>query len=170
MEEIWKETEISGYFISNFGRLKGRSGKIIKTYLNSEGYYTIYLKPNGRRDKSKRVRIHRSVAKAFIPNPKNLPCINHKDGNKLNNCVENLEWCTYKQNILHAIKTGLTKFDSISGENNLNHKLTQQQANWIRNNYIARDKNFGCRALARKFGVTHCVISQILKKIRYNAG
>ena len=69
MEEIWKETEISGYFISNLGRLKGRSGKIIKSYLNKRtGYLNICLKPNGKNSKSKAVKIHRLVAEAFIPN------------------------------------------------------------------------------------------------------
>lgn len=168
--EIWKEIDYPNYFISSYGNFKGPTGKIRRLFKNHEGYFTTSVRPNGRMSKNICLKIHRLVAKAFISNPKNLPCVNHKDGNKLNNHVENLEWCTHKQNTLHAIKTGLTKFDSISGENNLNHKLTQQQANWIRNNYIPRDKNFGCRALAKKFGVEHCVISQIVNKIRYKAG
>ena len=51
--------------------------------------------------------IHRAIALAFIPNPENKPCINHKDGNKLNNSIDNLEWCTHQENMIHAGKTGL---------------------------------------------------------------
>ena len=166
--EIWKLIEINGYFISNYGNLKGRFGKIMKLHINKNGYYSISLKPNGKHGKAITKRIHQLVASAFIPNPNNLPCINHKDGNKLNNSVENLEWCTYSQNSRHAINTGLTKFDSISGENNLNHKLTQEQVNWIRNNYIPRDKDFGCRALAKKFNVSHVVISSIINNLHWS--
>lgn len=53
--------------------------------------------------------VHRCVASAFLDNPNNLPTINHKDGNKLNNHVDNLEWCTYSQNLIHAYATGLKK-------------------------------------------------------------
>ena len=77
MEEIWKETEISGYFISNFGRLKGRSGKIMNTYLNKRtGYLNVCLKPNGRNGKAKCLKIHILVAKAFVDNSENKLYVN----------------------------------------------------------------------------------------------
>lgn len=57
--------------------------------------------------KKKRLKIHRVVCEMFIPNPDNKPCINHKDGNKYNNHVSNLEWVTYQENTVHAFKTGL---------------------------------------------------------------
>ena len=66
------------------------------------GYHEVIL--NG-----KQYRVHRLVAETFIPNPNNLPCVNHIDGNKQNNSVENLEWVTYSENTIHSFKTGLQK-------------------------------------------------------------
>lgn len=102
MEEIWKD--IKGYEglyqISNFGRVKSlnyrNTGKeqLLKPALNTTGYFCVMLcKP------LKRFLIHRLVAKAFIPNPDNLPCVNHKDENPTNNHVDNLEWCTQLYNV-----------------------------------------------------------------------
>ena len=109
-EEIWKD--IPGYEncfqASNLGRIRSLDrlvkrknkngvysnypvkGKIITQFINNNGYYRVHL------DNSKSV--HRLVAEAFIPNPDNLPCVNHKDLNTLNNCVDNLEWCSYYYN------------------------------------------------------------------------
>ena len=165
MKEIWKEIEISGYFISNLGRLKGRSGKILNTQINHNGYKIINLHPNGKSDKSKCVRIHRLVAQAFISNPENKPFVNHIDGNKQNNVVTNLEWCTAKENTIHAFKNHLCK--AKRGEENIHAKLTNEQAEWIRQNYIPRDRNFSCRALGKKFGIAHTSISKIIRNKLY---
>lgn len=89
-EEIWKEIpDFEGYQVGNLGRVKGR--KILKGALDKDGYIKVWLYSNG---KSFLKFVHRLVATAFIPNLGNLPCINHKDENKSNNLVENLEWCT----------------------------------------------------------------------------
>ena len=77
-----------------------------KKYLSpgvTHGHQFVILYNNGKR---KLVMVHRLVAKAFIPNPKNLPVVNHIDGNKNNNCVTNLEWCTQKENVHHCIAMG----------------------------------------------------------------
>ena len=103
MEEIWKP--ISGYEgkyeISNLGRIKSyaqknRAGRITEGYEDKKGYRNIYLykKPQC----GKWHKIHRLVAMTFIPNPDNLPQVNHKDENKSNNCVDNLEWCDNNYN------------------------------------------------------------------------
>ena len=94
MVEKWANVENhSSYFISNFGRVfSKKSNKIMKNrVISKNGYQQVTL------DNSQ-LLVHRLVAQAFIPNPNNLPCVNHKDENPGNNDVRNLEWCTYKYN------------------------------------------------------------------------
>jgi hypothetical protein len=85
------------------------SNKILSLSNDKDGYLLVTLSGKGiNKTKTGRTKkVHRLVAEAFIPNPKNLPQVNHKDGNKRNNCVENLEWCTALENNHHAIRTGL---------------------------------------------------------------
>lgn len=73
--------------------------KILKPYPNTKGYLCIDLNRGGKRDAQK---VHRLVAKAFIPNDNNYPQVNHKDENKHNNCVDNLEWCTNRYNTTYG--------------------------------------------------------------------
>lgn len=104
MEEIWKDIKETGnkYEISNKGRLKNKKTQKILSIKNSKGWYlSIRLLING---KYKTFKIHRLVAQYFVPNPNNLPIVNHKDLNKQNNFAENLEWTTYKANTQHAIE------------------------------------------------------------------
>lgn len=112
-EEIWKNIKgYTNYMVSNMGRMKSLKRmvvrnnnrpllveeKILKPSVNKKGYLFICLRNNG---KLKYFRLHRLVAEAFISNPNNYPCVNHKDENKQNNCVENLEWCTVKYNNIY---------------------------------------------------------------------
>ena len=76
-----------------------RKGRVKKLNINQDGYYKVTLWKDNR---SKTFVVHRLVANAFIPNPNNLPVVNHKDGEKTNNNVSNLEWCTVQENALHA--------------------------------------------------------------------
>ena len=109
--EIWKDIkDYEGlYQISNYGRVKSlgnsqkRKEKILKPEYSNKDYACVHLRKDG---KNKKYRIHRLVAEAFMPNPDNLPCVNHKDENKLNNKVENLEWCTHLYNC-HYLKDPL---------------------------------------------------------------
>lgn len=110
--EIWKPVKgYAGlYEVSNLGRLrslprKGTKGGIISpTYSNTKHYAHVPLTKNA---KVRTVSLHRIVAEAFIPNPENKPQVNHKDGNKRNNAVDNLEWATPEENMQHAFRTGL---------------------------------------------------------------
>lgn len=108
MQEVWKDIkDYEGYYqISNYGRLKSfkvdSKGKIMKLTNKYGDYLSIVLQGKGKPKRS--VRIHRLVAEAFIPNPDNLPEINHKDGNKQNNKVDNLEWVTHRENTVHSMK------------------------------------------------------------------
>lgn len=121
MKEIWKETFFSkNYLVSNFGKVKSkdrivvcnrkkysdkisfsRKGTQIKPEKTKNGYLVLRISINGIK---KRYLLHRVVAIAFLPNPNNFPCINHKDGNKENNNIKNLEWCTYSYNNKHAFR------------------------------------------------------------------
>ena len=97
MNEIWISID-DRYSVSNFGRIKSsyaNKEKILKPFKDAGGYLKVDLRSKGKR---KTMSVHRLVALAFIPNPNNLPEINHKDKNKENNYVDNLEWCTAKYN------------------------------------------------------------------------
>ena len=118
MREEWKDIEgYEGlYQISNLGRVKSlmfRNNKysfnkiyFMKPQNNAKGYKTIRLSKDGVVENH---RIHRLVAKHYIPNLNNKPCVNHIDGNKQNNNVSNLEWATHSENLKHAHRTGLKK-------------------------------------------------------------
>ena len=121
MEEKW--VPIKGYetmyMVSNLGRIKSldkivnskynskaiKKGKLMQTNSLRKGYK--YIELYDLETNHKKFSIHRLIAIHFIPNPNNYPMINHKDGNTLNNSIDNLEWCTASQNSKHAVDTGL---------------------------------------------------------------
>ena len=92
----------NNYVVFKTGDVFNLHGVKIIGKIDKCGYHEVIL--NG-----KQYRVHRLVSEAFIPNPNNLPCVNHKDGNKQNNSVDNLEWVTYSENTIHSFKTGLQK-------------------------------------------------------------
>lgn len=111
MDEIWKDIPYwYGHQVSNKGRVRSvdrevnhncggiaiKKGKLLKPFLNRRGYYEILTSIDNIKT---HFTIHRLVATCFIPNPNNYEYINHKDENKLNNNVENLEWCTHEYNM-----------------------------------------------------------------------
>jgi hypothetical protein len=158
--EVWKPCigYEWNYEVSNLGRVRSiGKGIVLKTKIDRGGYETIpSMYAVDRSVKS--VKVHRLVAQAFIPNPRNVSQVNHKDGNKLNNCVENLEWCTHQENFYHAKTNGLRP----KGEAHGRHKLTQSNVDYIRSVYRKGDLVFGANALARKFNVTPRVVYLII--------
>lgn len=170
MKEIWRDIkDYEGlYQISNFGRVKSlpRNGtisteRILKPLLTGRGYYKVTL---SKHNKAKYPSIHRLVAEAFILNPDNLPQINHKDGNKTNNKVGNLEWCTSLENVKHSIYTGLR---SDKGVNSSLSKFTEKDIIWIKKHYIPRSPIYGCTALAKRYNVVKSTISDIIRNNHY---
>lgn len=120
MEEVWRPVVgyEGQYEVSNLGRVRSldrivksrvRSGQKIKgrmlTKRCHKGYFRVALSEN---NSTSNFFVHRLVAAAFIPNPENLPCVNHKNENKLDNRVENLEWCTYEYNNNYGMRTEKT--------------------------------------------------------------
>ena len=109
-QEVWKPIKgyESLYSVSNCGRVKSHKrseAKILKNLIASTGYPTIFLS----RSKVKTRFVHRLVAEAFLDNPQQKRTVNHKDGNKMNNHISNLEWCTHSENSLHANRAGLLR-------------------------------------------------------------
>lgn len=158
MVEVWKD--VNGYEgkykISNLGRLKNKRGEFINGS-NIHGYIRVMLFGD---KKVKTISIHRLVAIHFIENDNNKPYVNHIDGNKQNNRVDNLEWCTQAENIQHSIENGL-KTDC--GENSKKHKLTKEDVNFIRTRYIPRDKIYSAKELAKKFNISRREIYRVIK-------
>ncbi len=129
-EEVWKDIpDYEGYQVSNKGNVKSlsynRTGKegILKLCLCSMGYPIVSLGING---KMKSKRVHRIVAETFISNPEGKPNINHINGIKTDNRMENLEWCTQKENVHHSEKNGLAKH--ARGEKAGRSKITKVDA------------------------------------------
>lgn len=109
MEEIWKDIKgYEGYYqVSNLGRVQSiKKRKIFRNNKNSRGYIVVTLTKNNI---ERSFAVHRLVAQTFINNPDNLPQVNHIDGNKQNNKVENLEWCTQKENQIHCYRNNLQR-------------------------------------------------------------
>jgi hypothetical protein len=104
---MWKIIEGTNYEVSSIGNVRNmKTGKVLKGGITPKGYKRVQLY-------DKKVFIHRLVAEAFIPNPENKPQVNHKDGDKSNNFVDNLEWCTNTENMKHAKENNLNRSRSV---------------------------------------------------------
>lgn len=161
------DDDFNWYEISSFGNLRNkRTGKILKPNKLSSGYLS--AKVYGGYDAFDRqlgfhIIIHKAVAYTFLPNPDNLPEVDHRDNNKTNNHVDNLKWVTSHENQKRKYDTGAFDKRKISGENNHAHKLTWDEVRFIRKSFILGDSEFGYKGLARRFGVSTPVVRSIIE-------
>lgn len=158
-EIVWKRLIYHGkdlgdfYEVSNHGELRGvKTGKIRKKNITDVGYYCVVVSL-GSRESKKMLKIHRAVAETFLRNPENYPFVNHIDGDKLNNTIDNLEWCTHEQNMKHAKETGLLIHNI--GEQNAQAKLYEEDVRYIRNS------RRGTKELAKMFSVNKNTVWEI---------
>ena len=153
--EIWRDVRgYEGlYQVSNFGRVRSfhNSGMRILSPSKVKGYLCINLFKD---NKAKNFKVHRLVAQAFLPNPDNLPQVDHINTDKTDNRVENLQWVTGSENVKLTYQRGRTV---IHGENVYNAKLTTEKVAYIRENPDGLTQ----RQLAKKFNVCQATIGQI---------
>lgn len=171
--EIWKIIEeFNNYEVSNYGRVRRKKcviiysngavtnykEKIVKQQLNKGIYLRVTFSQNNIQ---KRFQVHRLVAKYFIENPENKPCVNHIDGNGMNNNVSNLEWCTYSENERHSY--------NVLGKVNANRKLTESQIKDILQNCFKSNglNKSNVSLFANKYSVSVNTISNVINRKYY---
>lgn len=132
----------------------------LKTKPHPSGYPYVII--SGLNNKKYTHKIHRLMALAFIPNPNNYPVINHKDANKLNNSLSNLEWCTQKYNAIHSISLGLR--NTAVGSRLPNSILTEQDIPKI---FELKKSGMINREIGKIFGVETSVICRVINRQRW---
>ena len=167
--EVWKKIQgFENYEISSLGRIKVNlkfrkyrdyQSKILNPSLDKDGYLRTALTKEGKKYMKP---IHRLVALNFITNTNKKPCVNHKNGIKTDNRIENLEWCTHSENVKHAYASGLKKKSSYCGEGNSSSKVTEEQVIAMREEF--KQGNISYKELAIKYGVKQNTIGYIITK------
>ena len=160
MDNNLRSKQFNDYLIYEDGTIESLlTGKTITKRIGPKGYYQINLCING---KCKTFMFHRLMAIAFIDNPENLPCVNHIDGNKLNNSLSNLEWVTYKENSQHAVRTGL--IHPAKGKATNHGRFTEKDIRTIRN---LKKEGKSQYQIASLYNVTRGAIQQIVEGNTY---
>jgi hypothetical protein len=140
---------------------------VLRPATDKKGYLRVALVKNG---KLHTLKVHRIVASAFIYNPENKPQVNHKNGNKKDNSVQNLEWCTQKENAIHAVKNGLWDMKiagwnkgitTIKGSQIGTSLLKEFQVIEIRNKF--KPRKYTRKMLAKEYNVTEACIADIVR-------
>jgi hypothetical protein len=142
----------------NVFRLTAKGHKEVRGTPRTTGYLSVTIAV--AKGKRKDFLIHRLVAEYFIPNPENLPVTNHKDGNKGNNCVNNLEWTTYKENTRHAFETGLMG----KGNEHPRSVLTEKDVIAIRKKSLSEQSTL---SLAKEYNVSWSTMDSVRKGITW---
>lgn len=173
--EEWKSLAVLGvhasYSISSTGRLRRNSyinsrnrfvpEKIIECAVGNTGYRVYNFMVDG---KSKQIKIHRLVAMAFLDNPNGYDVVNHIDGNKLNNNIENLEWCTQSHNNIHALRTGLRtnrRTERRYGESAYHYKLSDEEVEKIR--WMKATSSMSNASIAKEFQIGESQVGRIIR-------
>ncbi len=183
MQELWKDVKgFEGYYqVSNLGRVKSltrtevyqrkdssrlttrvRQGRDLVSKVDRYGYRVIHLRKDG--EVNIYPTIHRLVAEAFINNPENKPTVNHKDCDKQNNIVSNLEWNTISENTKHASDNGLLKPTVVSmrGDKNISFKLFPEVCSMIDK---LKSENFSIKDIASITKLNPATVSRYLKNV-----
>ena len=180
MKEVWKLIDYKNvpsiYEVSNLGGIRRlshklktknqfglwnavREEKVLRPCENSGGYLMFRLTVGGK----KQVHlVHRIVATAFIPNPEGKPCVNHKDFNKSNNCVSNLEWVTYRENTLHATQNGVLV--SYKGRESNLAKYTEEEVKKV---YTMCKSGVSQSKAGGIMGIPRSTVGSIMQKVSW---
>lgn len=170
-KEVWRDVVgFEEFFkVSNYGFVfSKRTNKILKQHKAKSGYVTIATKIGGVKGRNYCFKVHRLVAEAFLGVCDGVRIqVNHKDGDKSNNSVSNLDWVTARENSQHALQTGLISCEARVNRIKWQRKLTDSQVLFIRENYKPHNSEFSARALSRYFGVSHKTILEVVNGISY---
>ena len=163
---IFMGNEMTHYTVRVDGKIisyKGYTSSkpiVVKSINGPHGYQKVNISMHG---KEKLISVHRLVAEAFIPNPDNKPEVNHKDGNKKNNAVWNLEWVTSKENIAHAYRTGPRK--GMKGDDHPCRKISSDTARWICE--LLKTGKYSYKEIAEKTNATYTIVKKIKTRERW---